>query len=71
MSLGDRVYFNSNYGTIRYTGSLSGKAGTWLGIEWDDPTRGRGDGSVNGNQYFTCRYFIHVYVYGYLSNGGN
>jgi dynactin complex subunit len=55
MSIGDRVCFNSNFGTIRYIGALSGKQGSWFGIEWDDPTRGRGDGSVDGIRYFTCR----------------
>ncbi|KIM33221.1 hypothetical protein M408DRAFT_61276 [Serendipita vermifera MAFF 305830] len=54
MSVGQRVCFNLNYGTIRYSGGLAGKTGTWLGIEWDDPTRGRGDGSVDGTRYFTC-----------------
>lgn len=55
MSIGDRICFNSNFGTIRYIGTLSGKQGSWFGIEWDDPTRGRGDGSVGGIRYFTCR----------------
>jgi tubulin-specific chaperone E len=63
MSVGDRVYHNSNFGTIRYVGPVSRKNGTWFGIEWDDPTRGRGDGSVDGIQYFSCgqveKHFHH------------
>jgi len=55
MSVGDRVYVNPHFGTIRYIGSISGKQGNWFGIEWDDPSRGRGDGSVDGIRYFTCR----------------
>ncbi|PVF92732.1 RNI-like protein [Serendipita vermifera] len=54
MSVGDRVYHNSNFGTVRYVGPISGKSGSWFGIEWDDPTRGRGNGSVDGVQYFSC-----------------
>eukprot|EP01135_Chromosphaera_perkinsii_P011462 Nk52_evm38s2402 gene=Nk52_evmTU38s2402 len=26
----------------------------WFGIEWDDPSRGKNDGSVNGRRYFDC-----------------
>lgn len=55
MSVNDRVCFNSSIGTIKYVGPVSGKAGIWYGIEWDDPTRGKGDGSVDGVRYFTCK----------------
>lgn len=41
-------------GTVRYVGSLPGRHGSWLGIEWDDSTRGRHDGALEGRQYFTC-----------------
>ncbi len=30
-------------------------AGLWLGVEWDDPERGKHDGSHEGVRYFTCR----------------
>ncbi|KAJ3515736.1 hypothetical protein NLJ89_g1578 [Agrocybe chaxingu] len=30
-------------------------AGIWLGVEWDDPARGKHSGSKDGKQYFTCR----------------
>jgi dynactin complex subunit len=55
MSVDDRVCFNSSIGTIKYVGPVSAKAGIWYGIEWDDPTRGKGDGSVDGVRYFTCK----------------
>lgn len=29
--------------------------GLWLGVEWDNPDRGKHDGSHEGVQYFTCR----------------
>lgn len=45
-------------GTIRYVGQLSGSSRgssgvTWVGVEWDDPSRGTGDGSFEGIRYFT------------------
>lgn len=35
--------------------------GIWVGVEWDDPTRGKHDGTKEGVRYFTCRYTIHCY----------
>lgn len=42
------------YGTVRYYGSVARKEGSWLGIEWDDPLRGKHDGQHEGTRYFTC-----------------
>lgn len=39
---------------MRYVGPVDGHADTWLGIEWDDPTRGKHDGATGGRRYFTC-----------------
>ncbi|KAG8856907.1 hypothetical protein FRB91_012014 [Serendipita sp. 411] len=55
MSVGDRICHNSELGTIRFVGTIEGKPGQWLGIEWDDPSRGKGDGSINGLRYFQSR----------------
>ncbi|XP_077342643.1 tubulin-specific chaperone E isoform X2 [Lithobates pipiens] len=30
--------------------------GLWLGIEWDNPLRGKHNGSHEGRRYFTCRH---------------
>ena len=30
-------------------------SGIWLGVEWDDPQRGKHDGTYEGTQYFKCR----------------
>ena len=30
---------------VRYTGAVAGQEGEWVGVEWDDPTRGKHDGS--------------------------
>jgi tubulin-specific chaperone E len=40
--------------TIRYVGAIDGKAGEWIGVEWDDQARGKNDGSVDGKSYFIC-----------------
>ena len=29
--------------------------GNWVGIEWDDSSRGKHDGSKNGVSYFCCK----------------
>ncbi len=28
--------------------------GAWLGVEWDDPSRGKHSGTHEGKLYFTC-----------------
>lgn len=35
---------------------VEGHKSTWLGIEWDEPERGKHDGSVQGVGYFSTRY---------------
>ena len=52
-------------GTVRYKGPLQhkmteeekakfGGSEAWVGVEWDDPARGKHNGCVAGFQYFTC-----------------
>lgn len=41
--------------TVRYVGHVEGQKGHWIGIEWDDMTRGKHDGCYKGKRYFTCR----------------
>ena len=47
-------------GSIRYFGQLRNnpKAGTsnWLGIEWDDTSSGKHNGTVDGEIYFTPEF---------------
>lgn len=40
--------------TIRYVGSVDGQEGCWVGLEWDDISRGKHDGCYKGKRYFTC-----------------
>ncbi|CAG9938170.1 unnamed protein product [Clonostachys rosea f. rosea IK726] len=52
--LGQRVSFDGALCTVRYIGEVAGTTGTWLGVEWDDSSRGKHDGSHRGVRYFKC-----------------
>ncbi|TFK54653.1 outer arm dynein light chain 1 [Heliocybe sulcata] len=49
-AVGTRLSLNASLGTVRYVGPVDGTQGVWLGVEWDDPARGKHD----GKRYFTC-----------------
>ncbi|TWU77106.1 hypothetical protein ED733_008200 [Metarhizium rileyi] len=51
---GQRVSYGGALCTVRYVGEVAGTTGSWLGVEWDDSTRGKHDGSHKGVRYFTC-----------------
>ncbi|OTB07598.1 hypothetical protein M426DRAFT_317903 [Hypoxylon sp. CI-4A] len=53
--VGDRLSYDGALCTVRYIGEVSGTSGSWLGVEWDDPSRGKHDGSHKGVRYFGCR----------------
>eukprot|EP00850_Spirogloea_muscicola_P017736 SM000155S01665 [mRNA] locus=s155:220096:224917:+ [translate_table: standard] len=40
--------------TVRYVGPVAGQAGDWLGVDWDDPSRGRHSGDAGGVSYFAA-----------------
>ncbi|KAG8937313.1 hypothetical protein FRC02_000083 [Tulasnella sp. 418] len=42
-------------GTIGYVGPIEGSNGVWIGVDWDDPKRGKHDGTHNDIRYFSCR----------------
>ncbi|XP_052872853.1 tubulin-specific chaperone E [Anopheles cruzii] len=52
---GVRVKVGQHFGTVRYVGEVPNTDGEWIGIEWDDPVRGKHSGTVNGVQYFQTR----------------
>ena len=54
MEAGLRISYMNHIGTIRFSGPVEGTSGTWMGIEWDDPKRGKHDGSKDGKRYFKC-----------------
>jgi tubulin-specific chaperone E len=41
---------------VRYIGEVAGTQKEWLGVEWDDPIRGKHDGEHNGVRYFSCKF---------------
>ncbi|XP_047376556.1 tubulin-specific chaperone E isoform X4 [Sciurus carolinensis] len=54
--IGRRVEVNGEHGTVRFSGIVPPVAGLWLGVEWDNPERGKHDGSHEGTVYFKCRH---------------
>ncbi|XP_058496774.1 tubulin-specific chaperone E [Solea solea] len=55
-AVGRRVLCGVDRATVRYVGPVPPTPGLWLGVEWDDPSRGKHDGSHGGVHYFTCRH---------------
>lgn len=59
IEVGSRIQFKGNIGTIRYIGKLKeqdengNKEEEWIGIEWDEVTRGKHSGTYNGKHIFT------------------
>ncbi|PHH72305.1 hypothetical protein CDD82_6045 [Ophiocordyceps australis] len=52
--VGQRISYGGALCTVRYVGPVAGTSGSWLGVEWDDGSRGRHKGSHKGVSYFTC-----------------
>ncbi|KAI0690587.1 hypothetical protein BC835DRAFT_173148 [Cytidiella melzeri] len=53
-TVGTRLAHAGSLGTVRFVGPVEGTQGTWIGVEWDDPKRGKHDGEKNGTRYFSC-----------------
>ncbi|KAJ1660621.1 hypothetical protein IWQ61_000483 [Dispira simplex] len=54
-TVGRRLEYKGAIGTVRYLGKVGNAPGEWYGIEWDDPDRGKHNGSKDGTVYFTCQ----------------
>ncbi|CAI8010074.1 Tubulin-specific chaperone E [Geodia barretti] len=52
--VGARCCFDGYYATIRFVGEVPPAKGVWVGVEWDDASRGKHSGDHEGTQYFTC-----------------
>ncbi|PVI08553.1 hypothetical protein DM02DRAFT_5528 [Periconia macrospinosa] len=52
--VGKRLSFDGQLCTVRYIGDVKGTKGEWLGVEWDDPARGKHSGEHAGIRYFQC-----------------
>ena len=49
IAVGSRIVCEGYYGTVRYIGVIEDSAvPQWVGVEWDDATRGKHDGCHNG-----------------------
>ncbi|KAL7415269.1 hypothetical protein BDY24DRAFT_439705 [Mrakia frigida] len=55
LSINSRILVGTDRCTIRYRGSVLGTSGEWMGVEWDDPSRGKHNGEKEGVRYFDCR----------------
>ncbi|KAM4604358.1 tubulin-specific chaperone E isoform 1-T2 [Polymixia lowei] len=55
-AVGRRVSCGGERGTVRFLGAVPPTAGLWLGVEWDNPERGKHNGTHEGVQYFICRH---------------
>lgn len=51
--VGCRVQILKDRATVKYIGPVKSQEGVWVGVEWDDASRGKHDGSTGGVQYFT------------------
>ncbi|XP_041353725.1 tubulin-specific chaperone E-like [Gigantopelta aegis] len=56
IGINDRIKSNNYFGTVKFIGEVESTEGLWLGVEWDDPQRGRHNGIHNGKQYFTTKH---------------
>jgi hypothetical protein len=54
IKVGDRVVIAKQQATVRYVGPVDGQEGIWVGVEWDDSSRGKHDGATGGKRYFYC-----------------
>jgi hypothetical protein len=57
-TLGQRLSFDGHLCTVRYVGTVQGTTGDWLGVEWDDTTRGKHSGEHKGIRYFSCMWML-------------
>ena len=52
--LGQRFSFDGSLCTLQYIGPVDGQNGEWHGVEWDDTSRGKHNGTLDGVFYFKC-----------------
>ena len=53
--LGRRLSHKGQRFTVRYYGPVDDTVGDWYGVQWDDETRGKHNGTYKGKEYFTCK----------------
>eukprot|EP01134_Creolimax_fragrantissima_P006283 CFRG6283T1 len=45
-----------DYGVVLYSGPVTGSEGMWVGVDWDDASRGKHNGEYRGTRYFTASH---------------
>jgi dynactin complex subunit len=60
IKIGTRIQVGKDRATVKFIGKVQDTKGEWLGIEWDDPKRGKHDGSHKNTKYFECRYIKKI-----------
>jgi dynactin complex subunit len=60
--IGQRLSLKSQTCTVRYIGQVADKQGQWLGVEWDDASRGKHDGTHQRVSYFKCRLVLLYFL---------
>ena len=53
-------------GTVRYVGEVAGTKGQWVGVEWDDESRGRHDGTHDGKRLVRYDEAVNLSRHKYL-----
>ncbi|XP_012277540.1 tubulin-specific chaperone E isoform X2 [Orussus abietinus] len=54
--IGSRVECDGYRGTLKYVGPVGNTKGQWFGIDWDDVTRGKHNGTYENVEYFKARH---------------
>ncbi|OWF42186.1 tubulin-specific chaperone E-like [Mizuhopecten yessoensis] len=53
LQIGHRIICDGHFGTVRYIGEITNTKDCWIGVEWDDSSRGKHNGIHEGKQYFS------------------
>nr|CAD7410192.1 unnamed protein product [Timema cristinae] len=61
-SVGSRLSCDGHIGTLLYIGEVPPTKGTWFGVDWDDPSRGKHDGTYHEVKYFETSQFHQLTV---------
>lgn len=55
-AVGRRIACRDECGTVRFVGKVTSAPEIWLGVEWDNPERGKHNGTHEGVHYFQCSH---------------
>ncbi|XP_066988353.1 tubulin-specific chaperone E-like [Macrobrachium rosenbergii] len=55
MMVGSRIECEGARGTVKFIGKVATTPGIWYGVDWDEESRGKHDGTHTGEKYFETR----------------